>query len=188
MNATQSQQQLQMQQQLQQQQMIQSGMNPQQQQQQGQGQNIYFPADGSANVMVNQSVNPFTGQQQLQGQQQTMQSLQTQAGLPGQQLQTSSYNAVFANNALSQMDQQQQMVLQQQHQQLQLQQQLGQHVSNNAIMANENAAGPLFQQNKQLTQINSISSNPVQQQQQQAYGLVSTTATNNYVQQVAQVS
>ncbi|XP_045028308.1 uncharacterized protein LOC116921188 isoform X3 [Daphnia magna] len=181
MNATQSQQQLQMQQQ-----MIQSGMNPQQQQQQGQGQNIYFSADGSGNVMVNQSVNPFTGQQQLQGQQQTMQSLQTQAGLPGQQLQTSSYNAVFANNALSQMDQQQQMVLQQQHQQLQLQQQLGQHVGNNAIMANENAAGPLFQQNKQLTQINSISSNPVQQQQQQAYGLVSTTATNNYVQQVAQ--
>lgn len=181
MNATQSQPQLQMQQQ-----MIQSGMNPQQQQQQGQGQNIYFSADGSGNVMVNQSVNPFTGQQQLQGQQQTMQSLQTQAGLPGQQLQTSSYNAVFANNALSQMDQQQQMVLQQQHQQLQLQQQLGQHVGNNAIMANENAAGPLFQQNKQLTQINSISSNPVQQQQQQAYGLVSTTATNNYVQQVAQ--
>lgn len=183
LNATQTQQQqLQMQQQLQQQQMLQSGLNPQQQQ----GQNIHFSADGSANHLVNQSVNPFTGQQQLQGQQQTIQSLQPQSGLPGQQLQTSSYNSVFPNNALSQMDQQQQMALQQQ-QQLQLQQRLGQNVSNNPMMGNENAAGLLFQQGKQLTQINSISSNPVQQQQQ-PYGLVNTTASNNYVQQVAQVS
>ncbi|XP_059351813.1 uncharacterized protein LOC130689767 isoform X1 [Daphnia carinata] len=175
MNATQSQQlqmqqQQQQQQQLQQQQMLQSAMNPLQQQQQGQ--NVYFSADGSGNVVVNQSVNPFTGQQQQQ------------SGLAGQQLQTSSYNAVFATNALSQMDpQQQQMALQQQQQQLQLQQQLGQQrVGNNAIMVNENAAGPLFQQNKQLTQINAMSSNAVQQ----PYALVNTAGPNNYVQQVAQ--
>jgi hypothetical protein len=89
--------------------------------------------------------------------------------------------------------QQQQMALQQQQQQLQLQQQqqLGQAVNtNNQMMANENTVGAqLFQQTKQLTQINS--SNPQslqqqQQQQQQSYGLVN--ASGGYVQQVAQVS
>ena len=158
-----------------------------------QPQNVYFTAaDGSTNLLVNQSLNPFTNQQQGQQQQQQQQAIQSiQTGLlPGQQLQTSNYasSSVFPNNALSQIDQQQQqqMALQQQ-QQLQLQQQLGQ--ANNPMMVNENTVGgPLFQQNKQLTQINS--SNPQslqQQQQQQPYGLVNTTGTGGYVQQVAQV-
>jgi hypothetical protein len=183
--------------------MLQPGGLSQQQQIQ-QSPNLYFTAaDGSTNLLVNQSLNPFTGQQQqqlLQGQQQqqtAMQSLQPQTGLAGQQqLQAANYaSSVFPNNsALSQMDQQQQqqMALQQQQQlQLQQQQQLGQAVNtNNQMMANENIVGAqLFQQTKQLTQINS--SNPQslqqqQQQQQQSYGLVN--ASGGYVQQVAQVS
>ncbi|XP_046456940.1 uncharacterized protein LOC124204006 isoform X4 [Daphnia pulex] len=206
MNTPQQQQQqlqMQQQQQLQQQQMLQPGGLSQQQQIQ-QSPNLYFTAaDGSTNLLVNQSLNPFAGQQQqqlLQGQQQqqqtAMQSLQPQTGLAGQQqLQAANYaSSVFPNNsALSQMDQQQQqqMALQQQQQQLQLQQQqqLGQAVNtNNQMMANENTVGAqLFQQTKQLTQINS--SNPQslqqqQQQQQQSYGLVN--ASGGYVQQVAQ--
>lgn len=179
MNQQQQQLQMQQQQQLQQQQMLQQ-----------QQQNVYFTgADGSTNLLVNQSLNPFTGQQQqLQGQQQqqAIQSLQT--GLAGQQLQTGNY-ASFPNNALSQIDQQQQqqMALQQQQQlQLQQQQQLGQ--PNNAMMVNENTVGgQLFQQNKQLTQINSTNPQSLQQQQQQPYGLVNATGTGGYVQQVAQV-
>lgn len=203
MNTPQQQLQMQQQQQLQQQQqMLQPGGLSQQQQIQ-QSPNLYFTAaDGSTNLLVNQSLNPFTGQQQqqlLQGQQQqqtAMQSLQPQTGLAGQQqLQAANYaSSVFPNNsALSQMDQQQQqqMALQQQQLQLQQQQQLGQAVNtNNQMMANENIVGAqLFQQTKQLTQINS--SNPQslqqqQQQQQQSYGLVN--ASGGYVQQVAQVS
>lgn len=159
-----------------------------------QPQNVYFTAaDGSTNLLVNQSLNPFTNQlqgQQQQQQQQAIQSLQTGL-LPGQQLQTSNYasSSVFPNNALSQIDQQQQQMALQQQQQLQLQQQQQLGQANNPMMVNENTVGgPLFQQNKQLTQINS--SNPQslqQQQQQQPYGLVNTTGTGGYVQQVAQV-
>ena len=182
----QQQQQLQMQQQLQQQ-LLQQQLQPQQQQLQQQ--NVYFAPDGSTTtLMANQSLNPFTGQPQQQpGQQITLQSLQQQQQtLPGQhQLPTSNYTAVFPNNPLSQIDPQQQLTLQQQQLQLQQQQQLGQAVSNNQILVNENV-GP-FQTNaqlqqKQLTQMNAITN---QQQQQQPYGIPGTA---NYVQQVAQVS
>lgn len=182
------------QQQMQQQMLQPGGLNQQQQIQQSP--NLYFTAaDGSTNLLVNQGANPFAGQQQLlQGQQQqAMQSLQSQTALAAQQLQTGNYpSSVFPGSALSQMDQQQQQMALQQQLQLQQQQQLGQAVTNNPMMVNENTVGgQLFQQNKQLTQINSVSSNPQslqQQQQQQTYGLVNATGTGGYVQQVAQVS